>query len=131
MDGAKQEGNASTCVNQIGKLDRNTIEDKIIGYYADGKLSDVHHQLLKDKISKYYEKGSERYGVPFTWNDLKHAKSFDSIIKLTNIPVAILPRSKYYSMLASTRWLSCNCIGGLNNIKAVFTELYYLSLSGV
>jgi hypothetical protein len=55
------------CLNQICKLDKNAIEDKIIGYYADGKLSDVHHQLLKDKISEYYEqKGSESYGAPFT-----------------------------------------------------------------
>jgi hypothetical protein len=66
LEGAKQERNANACINQIGKLDRNTIEDKIIGYYADGKLSDVHHQLLKDKISEYYEKDSERYGAPFT-----------------------------------------------------------------
>jgi hypothetical protein len=46
--------------------DKNEIEDRIIGYYADGKLSDVHHQLLKDKISEYYEKGSQRYGVSIT-----------------------------------------------------------------
>ena len=33
-----------------------------------GKLSDVQHQLLNDKISEYYakEKSSERYGAPFT-----------------------------------------------------------------
>jgi len=54
------------CIRQIGKLDKNAIEDKIIGYYADGNLSDVQHQLLNDKISEYYakEKGSER-GAPF------------------------------------------------------------------
>src|SRR5215469_9104298 len=48
------------CINQIrNRVDKNTIEDKIIRYYADGKLSDVHHQLLKEKISEYYEdKGS-------------------------------------------------------------------------
>jgi YVTN family beta-propeller protein len=49
------------CIGQIGKpgIDKNALEDKIIGYYADGKLSDVHHQLLNDKISDYYEdKGS-------------------------------------------------------------------------
>ncbi len=50
------------CIYQIGKLDKNAIDNKIIGYYADGKLSDVHHQLLNDKISEYYEeKGSDRY----------------------------------------------------------------------
>jgi hypothetical protein len=56
------------CISQIGKLDKNAIEDKIIGYYADGNLSDVQHQLLNNKISEYYakEKGAERYGAPFT-----------------------------------------------------------------
>lgn len=55
------------CISQIDRLDKNAIEDKIIGYYADGKLSDVQHQLLNDKISKYYnQRGSERYGAPFT-----------------------------------------------------------------
>jgi YVTN family beta-propeller protein len=45
------------CINQIrNREDKNKIEDEIIGYYADGKLSDVHHQLLKDKISEYYNK---------------------------------------------------------------------------
>jgi hypothetical protein len=51
------------CMNEIavGKLDKNAIEDKIIGYYVDGKLSEDHRQLLKDKISEYYGsvKGSE------------------------------------------------------------------------
>jgi hypothetical protein len=48
------------CINQIGKLDKNAMEDKIIGYYVDGKLSEDHRQLLKDKISEYYGvKGSE------------------------------------------------------------------------
>ncbi|MGC2575175.1 MAG: hypothetical protein WA364_27020 [Candidatus Nitrosopolaris sp.] len=55
------------CISQIGKIDRNAIEDKVIGYYADGKLSDVQHQLLNDKISEYYGsvKGTEGYGAPF------------------------------------------------------------------
>jgi YVTN family beta-propeller protein len=48
------------CINQIGKLDKNAIEEKIIGYYVDGKINEDHRQLLKDKISEYYEnvKGS-------------------------------------------------------------------------
>ena len=56
------------CINQIGRLDKNAIEDKIIGYYADGKISEDHRQLLKDKISEYYEieKGSEGSGAPLT-----------------------------------------------------------------
>ena len=43
------------CINQIGKLDKNAIEEKIIGYYVEGKLSEDHRQLLKDKISEYYD----------------------------------------------------------------------------
>ena len=48
-------------MNQIGKLDKKAIEEKIIGYYVDGKLSEDHRQLLKDEISEYYGsvKGSE------------------------------------------------------------------------
>ena len=42
--------------DDVGKSHKDAIEDKIIGYYADGKLSDVHHQLLNDKISEYYAK---------------------------------------------------------------------------
>jgi len=30
------------------------VEEKIIGCYVDGKLSEDHRQLLKDKISDYY-----------------------------------------------------------------------------
>jgi YVTN family beta-propeller protein len=44
------------CINQIGKLDRNAIEEMITEYYVDGKISEPHRQLLKDKISEYYEK---------------------------------------------------------------------------
>jgi len=49
------------CRNQIGKLAKNDIEDKIFGYYIDGKLIEEHRRLLMDKISEYYGsvKGSE------------------------------------------------------------------------
>ncbi len=40
----------------IGKLDKNRIEDKIKGYYVHGKISEDHRQFLKDNISEYYEK---------------------------------------------------------------------------
>ncbi|MFY9798657.1 MAG: hypothetical protein WCC17_18955 [Candidatus Nitrosopolaris sp.] len=55
------------CENQIGKLDKNAIEEKVIAYYVDGKISQDHRQLLNDKISEYYEKEktSERHGAPF------------------------------------------------------------------
>ncbi len=38
----------------FGKSHKDAIEDKIMGYYVDGKLSEDHRQLLKDKISEYY-----------------------------------------------------------------------------
>jgi hypothetical protein len=55
------------CKNQIGRLDKNAMEGRIIEYWADGKLSEDHRQLLKDKISEYYDsvKGSG-YGAPFS-----------------------------------------------------------------
>ena len=40
--------------DDVGKSDKNAIEEKIIGYYVEGKLSEDHRQLLKDKISEYY-----------------------------------------------------------------------------
>jgi hypothetical protein len=47
--------------DDAGKSHKDAIEDKILGYYVDGKLSEDHRQLLKDKISEYYGsvKGSE------------------------------------------------------------------------
>jgi hypothetical protein len=47
--------------DDVSKSHKNAIEDKILGYYVDGKLSEDHRQLLKDKISEYYGsvKGSE------------------------------------------------------------------------
>jgi hypothetical protein len=63
-----QRKHLEECINQIGKLDKNAIEEKIKGYYVHGKISEDHRQFLKDRISEYYEneKGSERYGAPFT-----------------------------------------------------------------
>jgi hypothetical protein len=43
------------CIHQIGKLDRSAIEEMVTGYYVDGKISESHRQLIKDKISQYYE----------------------------------------------------------------------------
>jgi hypothetical protein len=57
-----QRKHLKECINQIGKLDKDEIEKKIISYYVDGKLSEDHRQLLKDKISEYY--GSVN-GAPF------------------------------------------------------------------
>jgi hypothetical protein len=53
------------CIQMIDddddKSHKDAVEDKIIRYYVDGKLSEDHRQLLKDKISEYYGsvKGSE------------------------------------------------------------------------
>jgi hypothetical protein len=50
-----QRKHLKECITQIGKLDKNAMEEKIIGYYLEGKLSEDHRQLLKDKISEYYD----------------------------------------------------------------------------
>ena len=49
------------CIDRIGKLDKNAIEDKINGYYVLGKISEDHRQYLKERVSEYYGsvKGSE------------------------------------------------------------------------
>jgi hypothetical protein len=36
--------------DDVGKSHKDVIDDKIIGYYVDGKLSEDHRQLLKDKF---------------------------------------------------------------------------------
>jgi hypothetical protein len=63
-----QRKHLEECIDQIGKLDKNTIEDKIKEYYVHGKISEEHRQFLKDRISEYYEeeKGSEGNGAPST-----------------------------------------------------------------
>ena len=45
-------------MDQIGKLDKDALEDKVKGYCVHGKLSEDHRQFLKDKISEYYKKTS-------------------------------------------------------------------------
>jgi YVTN family beta-propeller protein len=67
----EQRTHLRECIEMIdhdfNKSHENAIEDKIMGYYVEGKLSEDHRQLLKDKISEYYGsvKGAERYGAPF------------------------------------------------------------------
>jgi YVTN family beta-propeller protein len=43
------------CIEQIGKLDKNAIEEKMKGYYVEGKISEDHRQFLKERISEYYD----------------------------------------------------------------------------
>jgi YVTN family beta-propeller protein len=50
-----QRKHLEECLNQIGKLDREKIEEKITKLYVQGKLNDSHHRLLNDKIAEYYE----------------------------------------------------------------------------
>jgi YVTN family beta-propeller protein len=50
------------CMNQIGKIDKNAIEKMITGYYVEGKISQDHRQLLKDKIAEYYNNTNGSYG---------------------------------------------------------------------
>jgi len=46
--------------DDVGKSHKDAIEDKIIGYYVDGKLGEDHRQLLRIKfLSIGSVKGSE------------------------------------------------------------------------
>lgn len=53
--GKVQRRNLKECLTQIGKLDKNTLEEKITRLYVDGKINDSHHQLLINKITEHYE----------------------------------------------------------------------------
>jgi YVTN family beta-propeller protein len=52
------------CINQIGILDKNTIEERITRLYIDGKLNESHRQLLEDKIAEHYDKVNRSSGSP-------------------------------------------------------------------
>ncbi len=58
VEARTQRKHLKESINQIGKLDKNAIEEKIIGYYVDGKIREDHRQLLNDKISEYYDHSS-------------------------------------------------------------------------
>jgi YVTN family beta-propeller protein len=53
-----QRKHLKECIKQIGKIGKNAIEEKVIGYYVDGKISEDHREFLKDKISEYYDRSS-------------------------------------------------------------------------
>jgi YVTN family beta-propeller protein len=48
-------------MNEIGKLDKNSMEDVINASYTAGKINKDDREILKDRISEYYkhEKGSK------------------------------------------------------------------------
>ena len=51
--------------NVADKSHKDAVENKIIGYYVDGKLGEDHRQL-KDKISEYYGSVKDSgNGAPF------------------------------------------------------------------
>jgi YVTN family beta-propeller protein len=50
-----QRKHLKECINDIGILDKNALEEKITGYYIDGKINEEQRHLLKDKISDHYE----------------------------------------------------------------------------
>jgi DNA-binding beta-propeller fold protein YncE len=51
-------------VRDLGKGDKAKIENKITELYTNGKISDAHHQMLKDKISEYYNEVNKSQGLP-------------------------------------------------------------------
>jgi len=58
-------------MNEIGKLDKNSMEDIINASYTAGKINKDDREILMDRISEYYknERNSEDwYGTRFRWN---------------------------------------------------------------
>lgn len=54
FNGRRQRGYLKQCLDKIGKEDKTKIENEITELYTNGKISDAHHLMLKDKISEYY-----------------------------------------------------------------------------
>ncbi len=44
----------SSVPNKIGKVNKTLIEQEIVKLYSQGKISDSHYQMLKDKIADFY-----------------------------------------------------------------------------
>ena len=55
LSGKRQRRNLREYLDKIGKVDRPIIEKEVLKSYSNGKISDFHYQMLKDKISQYYE----------------------------------------------------------------------------
>lgn len=60
LSGKRQRRNLREYLDKIGKVDRHTIEKEVIKLYSNGKISDYHYQMLKDKISEYYKKSIDK-----------------------------------------------------------------------
>ena len=60
LNGWGQRRNLTEYLYKIGKVDRHIIEDDVLKLYSNGKISDSHYQMLKDKISEYYEKSIDK-----------------------------------------------------------------------
>lgn len=55
LSGKRQRKNLREYLDKMGKVDRHIIEKEILTSYSKRKISDFHYQMLKDKISQYYE----------------------------------------------------------------------------
>jgi hypothetical protein len=64
LNGRRQRGYLQQYITQIGKFDKNRLEKRITSSYIEGKINDSHYQLLKDKISEYYDSVDTSQGSP-------------------------------------------------------------------
>jgi YVTN family beta-propeller protein len=55
LNGKRQRTHLRQYINDIGKLDKGTIEKNITNSYTKGKISESHYKMLKERISEYYQ----------------------------------------------------------------------------
>jgi YVTN family beta-propeller protein len=55
LNGRRQRKHFKEYLDKIDKSDKSTIERGISKLYADGKISESQHQILKDKVSEQYK----------------------------------------------------------------------------
>jgi YVTN family beta-propeller protein len=54
LNGKRQRKYFGECLDKIGKLDKKVLERDITNLYREGKISESHYDMLKEKISEYY-----------------------------------------------------------------------------
>ena len=59
LNGKRQRTHLRQYIDNIGKLDKDTIEKNITDSYTQGKISESHYQMLKERISEYYRNSSK------------------------------------------------------------------------
>jgi hypothetical protein len=55
LNGKRKRKYVKQCMDQIGKLDKNTMERQIVRLYMEGKIDESQHDFLVDKINDNYK----------------------------------------------------------------------------